>query len=739
VTFANPLPWWVVVSIVAAAALVAGLEYRRLIATPIRRAALVALRFVTLVALVVFLMRPVVRLAGEGERDAVVPILVDSSRSMSIQDVNGRRRIDQARDLLTRALLPVLEPRFHVEVLTFGESMRPAAATDLAATARRSNLSDALSAIRERYRGRPVAGIVLLSDGGDTSGSSEREIQRDRTPPIYPLGIGSSTVGRDREVLSVTAAEAVLDDSRVDLAVSAVSHGQGVEPIELRLLENGRPIEVRRAKPAAEGTPVREVFQVSPGRGAPIVYTVQIPEAAGELVPENNARSTLVQPPSRPRRVLLVAGAPGFEHSFLKRSLAVDPGLQIDSIVRKGKNEEGSDTFYIQAAKSRSDSLTSGYPQQVDALFAYDALVLANVEAAQLSRAQLDATRAFVSERGGGLLVLGARSFQKQGLMQTSIEEVLPLELADRASAVLPALAVQGKNRVALTESGLVHPVMQLGAGADDTRKKWDGAPPLASVAQLGGPRPGATVLAVSAGSGGSPRALVAVQRYGEGRSMVFTGEAAWRWRMMLPASDRSYDTFWRQAVRWLALAAQDPIHVTIPAGGSPGDNLPIRVAVRNAAFQPQRDAEVSLRVAAPDGRIESLRAAPASDQDGGAGVFVARFRAEQPGIYRVSADARQGSAPLGSASTAVLVGGADLEMTDPRLNTQLLARVALASGGRVITAADAQALAGSLSAGVPAARLALQRDLWHNAWSLLLIVGLLTAEWILRRRWGLR
>ncbi len=190
----------------------------------------------------------------------------------------------------------------------------------------------------------------------------------------------------------MTAAEAILDDSRVDLAVSAVSHGLGNAPIELRLLENGRPVDVRRVTPAAEGSPVREVFQVSPGKQAPTVYTVETPVAAGELVPENNARSTLVQPPARPRRVLLVEGAPGFEHSFLKRAWASDPGLEIDSVVRKGKNEQGADTFYIQAAQSRSDSLADGYPATREALFRYDALVLANVEGHQFSKSALEAT-----------------------------------------------------------------------------------------------------------------------------------------------------------------------------------------------------------------------------------------------------------------------------------------------------------------------------------------------------------
>ena len=109
--------------------------------------------------------------------------------------------------------------------------------------------------------------------------------------------MGSRTLTGDREVLSVTAAEAVMDDSRVDLAVSAVSHADGTAPIQLRLLENGRPIEVRRPVSPGNGTPVREVFQVFPRRGAATVYTVETDVAHGELVPENNARSVLIQGP----------------------------------------------------------------------------------------------------------------------------------------------------------------------------------------------------------------------------------------------------------------------------------------------------------------------------------------------------------------------------------------------------------------------------------------------------------
>ena len=218
---------------------------------------------------------------------------------------------------------------------------------------------------------------------------------------------------------------------------------------------------------------------------------------------------------------------------------------------------------------------------------------------------------------------------------------------------------------------------------------------------------------------------------------MVFTGEASWRWRMMLPSSDHSYDTFWRQAIRWLSVQATDPVAVTVPAGASPGEELPIRVAARDAAFQPLPDAVVDLRVTAPDGRSEVVRAAP--ERTDGDGRYAGRFRPGQPGVYRVAAEVRRGETIVGSATASLLVGGADIEMTDPRTNVALLQRLAAGTGGRLVTDDDIATLFSRLVERIPAATASVRRDLWHNGWSFGLILMLLGSEWILRRRWGLR
>lgn len=740
-TFGNPLPPWALMAVLGAALVVAWLAYRHVPIAASRRRALSALRLVTLLWLVTCLMRPMIHASGFSARDAIVPILVDSSRSMGLADADGARRIDRARVLMDRDLLPALSPRFHTEVLRFGDRVSAADGSSLTATDRRTGLGAALQAVRDRYRGRAVAGIVLITDGGD-NGGVDAAAAAAAGAPVYAIGIGPRSSLRDREVVGVTTAESVLSDAMVDVAVSAVAHGYGASPIELRLLENGRAIDLRRVKPAAEGVPVSETFHVSPNRDVPTVYTVEIPAAADELVADNNARSALVPAAGRPRRVLLVQGAPGFEHSFLRRAWSADRGLEVDSVARKGRDDSSAETFYVQAAQSRANALLGGYPNTREALFAYDVIVLANVEPDLLTGQQLAMTRAFVGVRGGGLLVLGARGFQRQGLRDTALEEVLPLAVTDKNGGIVQvsASASPGRNRVALTAAGEDHPVMQLGTAAEplENAKRWAAVPALAAISPLGSPRPGASVLAVTGGPGGAARALVAVQRFGDGRSMVFTGEASWRWRMLLPTSDQSYERFWRQAVRWLAQSAPEPVTITLPQAPAPGDGIPVAIAARDGGYAPRAGAVVDVRVTSPSGRVETVHADPVPSQ---AGRFRASVRALESGVYRVAAEvaARQGQTPLGTSTATMLVGGVDPEMTDPRLNEDTLQRVARASGGAVLAAGDTSGLVDRLNGIAPAAALALRKDLWHTGWSFGILAALLAAEWLTRRAWGLR
>ena len=745
--FAVIWPWWGYALAFGAALVLGWLAYARV---PIKlhpgsRIALSALRAVTLILLIAILLRPVVMVPPAAAKNSVVPILVDVSRSMRLQDVDGASRIERAQAIV-RDLQAQLGQDYRIELLTFGEALTAAPELDrLAATARRSDLSGAIADLAERYspasattdRSTRIAGAIVLSDGGDTA-ATESRAGRAIDAPVFTVGIGNAEAPRDREVVNLTAGEPLLPGASIDVSVSATSHGFGKEPVELRISANGRPIEVRRLTPSVEGAPLHTVFTVSPEPDVPTVYTVQIPDATGEVASENNSRSVLVPPQSGKRRLLVMEGAPGFDHTFLKRALSDDPGLEIDAVVRKGQNDDGRDTFYVQADPSRMAALSSGYPFKRSELFAYDGVIFGNIEADFFTREQLELTSEFIATRGGGLLVLGARSFDRQGLAGTALEQALPIDLTDRASNIALASAsvpIVEPNTPALTVDGASHPATRLAVTADENREKWSSLPPLASVAHVGGSRAGAQVLAVALTAGGTPQPLIAAQRYGQGRSVVFAGEASWRWRMQRPADDLSYETIWRQLARWVTAGAQSPVMISAISPAAAGITDRITVIVRDEEFRPAANAEVAIELTAPNGEKRQMTAALSSPQDGRYSV-AARF--DQPGVYKIDAIATRGGVRVGTASRPVLVGGVDLEMTQPRLNEAVLKRLAAESNGKYLRAEQAGELPSLLresrvEAGTPEVR-----DLWHNGWSLLAIIGLLAAEWTARRRVGL-
>src|SRR6266542_205217 len=188
-TFANPAPFWV---ITVALVLIVALAVRtyagaRGLVSRGRWLLLIGLRIAALLLLGVFLMKPVIVLSQASRSDAIVPILIDNSRSMRLADVGGQRRIDSAKHLVRDELLPVLDPRFKTEVLTAGEGIANATLDRVAPDARASDLDGAIAAVRDRYHGQRVAGIVLLSDGAETGQSTGTATAIDGDIPVFAI------------------------------------------------------------------------------------------------------------------------------------------------------------------------------------------------------------------------------------------------------------------------------------------------------------------------------------------------------------------------------------------------------------------------------------------------------------------------------------------------------------------------------------------------------------------------
>ena len=265
---------------------------------------------------------------------------------------------------------------------------------------------------------------------------------------------------------------------------------------------------------------------------------------------------------------------------------------------------------------------------------------------------------------------------------------------------------------------------MRIGAStAENARHLWAAMPALAAERAARRSAAGRT------GAGrdlGTPAAaivpLVAVQRYGRGRSMVFAGEGSWRWKMMLPSTDRSYEFFWRQAARWLAGPAPDPVVGHRARSARAGDSMAIdRRRAGRARFAPVADATV----------VGDVDRAGRRQQSAGRSGATARWPAgsrrrsarSTPGLYRVHAEARRGSDDARDRRPLVLCRRQRPRVDRSRLNEGVLAaagpgdRRPLRARGR----RSARSRRGS-SRSAPGPPQPERRDLWHEPWAFALL-----------------
>ncbi len=175
-----------------------------------------------------------------------------------------------------------------------------------------------------------------------------------------------------------------------------------------------------------------------------------------------------------------------------------------------------------------------------------------------------------------------------------------------------------------------------------------------------------------------------------------------------------------------------------MPDAAEPGDSIEIGVDARDAAFLPVADADVTAVLTRTGDKSGDSTPLALRREAGGTGRFTAVL-SPGGGLYHVHADARRGTTPLGAADRWFYVGGSDRELADPRLNEGTLRRIARSTGGRYVPVAEASQVAPWLEAAIAETAEPEQQDLWQEPWMFALVIALLSTEWVLRRRWGLR
>jgi len=336
----RPLPAWAWLAIVLGAFLLSTWAYRRLRGGRSIRIALAGVRTLLLVVLAILVTGPALRVATElVERDWIV-FLVDRSRSMTIADAGatpGATTRDEAlRESLVRAEPQLAALARDREVLWLGfsggafelprgQDDKKALPALPEASGDRTRLDGALQQALDRAAARPVAGIVVLSDGRSLPPPARATVRRLQSEaiPVFAVPLGSEIPGGDLSLAKIESPRRVFVGDEVPVRVEVERIGAGTPNATVRLVDEASGEELASAplgEPDADGLASATLLP-KPTEAGPRDWRIEIDGGPGDLVADNNVRLTRVEVVDRPLRVLYIEGYPRWEYRYLKNLL----------------------------------------------------------------------------------------------------------------------------------------------------------------------------------------------------------------------------------------------------------------------------------------------------------------------------------------------------------------------------------------------------------------------------------
>ncbi|MBL8764212.1 MAG: hypothetical protein JNM07_08075 [Phycisphaerae bacterium] len=639
------------------------------------------------------------------------------------------------------------------------------------AEARRTLIAASLDGTLARVGARPPAAIVILSDGRsfDTPSGTLLQSLQARNVPVFAIPLGSERPLSDLSVAFADAPPAAFTNDSVPVRVRIERVGGGERTgARARLVDEatGETLDAQDVvfdAPAAPGqrgetSETRELtLTASPSVAGPARWSIVIDPGDDDLIATNNRREVRVELLDRPIRVLYVDGYPRWEYRFLKNLLVRESSVSASTLLLAPGRR------FVQ----EGEEIPANLPSTSEEWARFDAIVIGDVRPEVFAEGQLNQIRRLVAERGAGLLWIAGEGAVPGAWRGTPLADLLPVQMNAGDGAAGATIGAWDRDVVVSpTPRAGELGVLRLGSESDGVwpRELSDPGVPWARLrwaqrldrARL---KPAAEVLAtarpVSApGAEDVPEAaLVVSMRFGAGRCIYVGTDEIWRWRY--GRGEDLPERFWLQLVRLmgrdsLSRSGRAAVLEVSPGTVEVGGTAQIRMDVLDQSALDAAGERVLVRVrrmTAPDGSPLTEPAAPlevvlrpeqgreTGTETTGTRGFSGGWTPAEAGEFLVETVEPIGGAAGGIISTRAEATETDEERRRPEADHAGLARLCAETGGRVLTEEQVGALPGLIpNRTVRVLGRSDEDPLWDSPLALLLVIGLMTVEWVGRR-----
>lgn len=695
--FNTAVPLWLIFTLIPAAFIFSWWTYSRNEGLQgIYRILLVMLRGAAISLLLFLLLNPAFILQQEYSNTGEIAVLWDNSASTTIEKGNyegeaSYNQIWDALDPLSTSEVRFNNYMFDTEVAELNEE------DELTLDGTGTNIHTALTEVREELEDEHA--LLFISDGIYNTGRNPSALASRYPVPIYTVGIGDTTRLDDIIVQQVSHNSTAYINTRTAITATIVNDGFPDIEFPVQLRQDGEIIEEETVTTTSERSSHEIRFETDLEEEGLKQFDIHVPEVEGEWTTENNTQPFAIDVRDDRTRIMVMSFEIHPDVRTLRSILGTDESIMMDT-----RTWTGDENFSEGSMPDRPDTLDLvlfyGYPHpNLPAELRGDLQDFASdIPASFFSSPKMDFSR--LSNDFAGIVPLDGSGNQFNNMQPYPSEEQS-------------------------------HPIVEL------PEIEFNRLPDLRVPDRFLDSRQGSQTLYTGSYRGadtGSP--LLTVRTTGNIRSSQFTGYNFHRWFLSDNDDIRDYTIeLINNIVKWTATSADDELLDISPATQifEQNEDVILDAYLQNESGETEPDGVIDVEIEGDE--IETSQYTMSNE---GLGQYRLNIGRLPEGSYSYTAVAEKDGRELDEQTGEFSVGDTNLEFIDTERNDELLRYLADQSGGRFLTHEDSDQLRSILEEdGLFEDRIETSEDqilAYQNPLWFILVILLLTAEWIIRK-----
>ena len=549
-----------------------------------------------------------------------------------------------------------------------------------------------------------LAGATIITDGQINQGLDPSQLIQKVEVPVYTLGIGQSTPLVDLSIQSIDAPTVAIkgEDLRINVIIN--STGDIQERVNVILYQGKKMLGSRYLQTKGFGSRAQARFMFTPSNLGENEYRVKVSTISQEINIENNQQKFFVTILKDRYKVALITGSPSFNTSVIKRYIRKYPRVELDHFVSR-KNG------YLPALKSFWSR-------------PYQLIIFDNYPLKELSsKTQHIYSKKIGAEKSSLLWLLGGNVTEKS------------------ASSLLPFFHLRMKDQIQtgektlwyVTAEALSRSIFQ-GLELNDGLDFWQNFPPILTSYNFESTNDEIEAIAYNQGSDIVPLMFIG-EKQGI-RSAVWASPefATIHHRLSSTNYSKIFPELWTRLFSWLLKTSGDKnlyfrLNKESYQQGEEilitGTSIGNKNGSKNQAFITTQNDSLEINSA-------ELRFNPESRR------WEGNIWAPKPGKYSYEISIQDGSAPPVKQNGRFIVEESQIELNEVALNSPLLENLSMKTNGAYYPWASRAELFKKILPRERKEKNNRSTRFNEESWVLVILIVLLTIEWIIRKRIGL-